>query len=504
MLPHELDEMERLLTGASIDALWTAQPGPQTHARDTEAFETLYGGSAGGGKSDLILGLAATEHRKALILRRVYKDLEGAGGLIERSRELLEGNGSYNGSRHLWRNIPGDRMLEFAGCEEERTKYRFRGRPHDLKAFDEVTEFTESQYLFITGWTRTTIPDQRCRVIATCNPPTSDEGLWVIQRWGAWLDPDHENPAEPGELRWYAMIDGVDIEVANGETFEHNGETIIPRSRTFIPASLEDNQYLRDGDYRATLQGLPEPLRSQLLYGDFNLEFEDDPWQVIPSAWVDQAMERWKYTARPEMPMSGLGVDVARGGKDNTILTPRYGSWFGEQVVVPGKQTKDGPEVAALIMKHRRDEAAVLVDEIGAGYSVVDSLRANEIRCLALNGARKSQATDRTGKLKFKNKRAEWYWRLREALDPDHGIDVCLPPSPTLKADLCAPKWRLTTTGVQIEGKPELIKRLGRSTDFGDSVVYVYAEAGIAGVGKEGFALGEIMVSAEAPWDFEG
>ena len=34
----------------------------------------------------------------------------------------------------------------------------------------------------------------------------------------------------------------------------------------------------------ATLQSLPEPLRSQMLYGDFNAGTEDDSMQVIPTA----------------------------------------------------------------------------------------------------------------------------------------------------------------------------------------------------------------------------
>ena len=104
----------------------------------------------------------------------------------------------------------------------------------------------------------------------------------MIDRWRAWLDAGHSNPALPGELRWYAMIDDEDMEVEGPAHFEHKGEEIIPRSRTFIPAKLADNPFLANTDYRAVLQSMPEPLRSKLLFGDHSIGFQDHRWQVIP------------------------------------------------------------------------------------------------------------------------------------------------------------------------------------------------------------------------------
>src|SRR5690606_28848424 len=127
-------------------------------------------------------------------------------------------------------------------------------------------------------WARTTDPRQRVRIIATGNPPTTAEGEWVIRYWRAWLDAQHPYPAQPGELRWYARVDNEDQERESGEPFAWKGETITPKSRTFIPALLRDNPHLsHDGRYEAVLQNLPEPLRSQLLFGDFTVGVEDDP-----------------------------------------------------------------------------------------------------------------------------------------------------------------------------------------------------------------------------------
>ncbi|MHC5826572.1 MAG: hypothetical protein ACYT04_64585, partial [Nostoc sp.] len=108
---------------------------------------------------------------------------------------------------------------------------------------DEITHFSKSKFKFLTGWLRTDDPNQKCRVVCTGNPPTSAEGRWVIEYWGPWLDPKHPNPAVPGELRWFATLDGKDVEVKEGVPFEYTDsegktETIAPRSRTFIPAKI--------------------------------------------------------------------------------------------------------------------------------------------------------------------------------------------------------------------------------------------------------------------------
>lgn len=152
----------------------------------------------------------------------------------------------------------------------------------------------------------------------------------------------------------------------------HNGELLAPKSRTFIPARIEDNPYLLDSGYRATLQSLPEPLRSKMLYGDFGAGREDDPWQVIPTAWVTLAQERWRQRSKPELPMIAMGVDVARGGKDSTVITPRHGNWFGKQKIFPGTATPDGPSVAGLVFSNMVGKPAINVDVIGVGTSVYD------------------------------------------------------------------------------------------------------------------------------------
>ncbi len=431
------------------------------------ADELFYGGAAGGGKTDLILGLAVTAHRRSIIFRREFPQLRG---IVERSHEIIGQAGSYNGQEHIWRLGDG-RVLELGAVQHPNSVDKYQGRPHDLKAFDELTHFTEGQYRFLNGWKRTERVGQRVRTVATGNPPTTAEGRWVIDYWAPWLADKHPNPARPGELRWYAVIDGKDTEVDGPEPISHQGETIEPKSRSFIPAKVEDNPFYMATGYRGQLQALPEPLRSQMLLGDFNAKAEDDPWQVIPTAWVLAAMERWERMEPPALPMTALGVDVARGGRDKTVLAPRHGAWFAQLQKHKGQSTPDGPAVAALVVTAvGRSNAAVQVDVIGVGASVYDTLK-GKVNAFPVNFAQASNATDRSKRLRCLNVRAEAYWGLREALDPASGEDLALPPDKELLADLCAPRWMMRVGGIQVESKEEIVKRLDRSPDCGDAVV---------------------------------
>jgi len=263
------------------------------------------------------------------------------------------------------------------------------------------------------------------------------------------------------------------VELPDAQPIEHAGETIYPRSRTFIPARLEDNPHLNGSDYRGVLQGLHEPLRSQLLFGDFGVGLEDDPYQIIPTEWVRIAQERWEPAYPSHHPMDAVGVDVARGGKDKTVISPRWGAWFAPLQKHEGKATPDGQAVAQLTLAACGEhEPVVNVDVIGVGSSAYDWLFATiGDRARAINVAAATDATDRSGNLRFINVRAAAWWAFREALDPQTGDNLALPPDPELLADLTAVKWKLGLRGIQAESKEDLIKRLGRSPDCGDAIV---------------------------------
>jgi hypothetical protein len=210
---------------------------------------------------------------------------------------------------------------------------------------------------------------------------------------------------------------------------------------------------LIESGYLARLQALPESLRSKLLYGDFSADSEDSPYQVIPTGWARSAQEHWKRIPRPDVPMTALGVDVTRGGGDMTVLAVRYANWVDELKCYSSTSTPDGPAVAALVLASKQGGAAINIDVVGVGASIFDHLKHISDRAAPINGACGSSATDRSGQLRFINVRTELWWKLREALYPANGMDVCLPADRTLLADLCAPTRQLTCRGIQIESK---------------------------------------------------
>lgn len=463
LTPDELAELDALI--ASDPIIWRPLPGPQSLAYYSEADIIGYGGAAGGGKTDLACGKALTQHKKVLVLRREATQLTG---IIDRFTELIGSRDGYNGAERIWR-LPG-RQIEFGSAPNAGDEARYQGRPHDLIVFDEAANFLEMQVRFLLGWLRSVDPAQRCQALLTFNPPTTAEGRWVVDFFAPWLDPKHPNPAKPGELRWFAMIDGKEVEVPNGEPFRHGADFIKPMSRTFIPSRVTDNPYLMGTGYMATLQALPEPLRSQMLYGDFNAGIEDDPWQVIPTAWVEAAQARWK---RPDKlaPMDSIGVDVARGGRDNTIIARRHGMWFDEPLVYPGKTTPDGPSVAGLVIAAKRDDAVIHIDVIGVGSAPYDFLKEANQQVVGVNVAEASVGTDKSGRLRFKNLRSELWWRMREALDPANNTGIALPPDPTLLADLCAPTWELSGSTIYVASREQVMDKIGRSPDYGSAYV---------------------------------
>lgn len=460
---EERAELDSLLT--SDKTIWRPLPGPQTMAFESDADIIGYGGAAGGGKTDLACGKSLTQHRKIGIFRLNGTELTG---VLDRITELLGGRNGYNGKDNIWRTRRADGVqiqVEFGSFPNPDDEKKYQGRPHDLLVFDEAANMRESAVRFLLGWLRTTVPGQRCQALLTFNPPTTAEGRWIIQFFAPWLDKKHPNPAEPGELRWFATVDGKDVEVGSGEEFEHNGEKIKPLSRTFIPSRISDNPYLMGTGYMAQLQSLPEPLRSQMLYGDFQAGMEDDPWQVVPTAWAEAAMARWK---RPDklLPMDSLGVDVARGGKDNTILARRHGMWFDEPLAYPGTQTPDGPTIAGLVVSAIRDRAPIHIDVIGVGSSPYDFLNEMGQQVLGVNVAEAALGMDKSGRLRFKNQRSELWWRMREALDPANNTGIALPPDQRLLADLCAPTWKLVGQTVAVASREEILDKIGRSPDY--------------------------------------
>lgn len=461
---------------------------PQVRAYNCEADVIGYGGQAGGGKTDYLLGKAGTQHHRSIIFRREFPRLEG---IIARSREIFAGGqdhraDSFNESLHRWTLEGGARTIQLAAMQYEDDKNNFQGRPYDFYGFDEVTEFSESQVRFVTAWNRSTHIDpttgkpQRCQVAMTFNPPMTDAGEWVTRFFAPWLDENYPHPAQDGELRWFAMVDGREVERPDGQPFEHDGVTITPRSRTFFHAGLKDNPILAATNYAVTIDALPEPLRS-FLKGNFKAARVASPWQVIPRAWVLLANERWRQWQANGFygVVTDIGNDVGGGGEggDASIAALacdrlRIRELVALDVRDPMQATMQVANMLAAMLREN-PHAVAFPDVIGIGAGVVHRLAELGLPVCGYNAARGTTLRDRSGNLGFANWRAAGWWILREMLDPALDLGACLPPDDMLTAELVAPTYSIVGRGlIQIEEKVALRKRLGRSTDRADAVIH--------------------------------
>ena len=229
--------------------------------------EVFYGGAAGGGKSDWLLMCALQyvdiHNYSALLLRRTFAQLSKAGGLLSRSHEWLgPTDAQWNGEKHQW-VFPSGATIELGHMQHEKDKYNYQGPEYQMVGYDELTQFSESQYTYLFSRLRrlkgSPIPP---RMRAASNP--GGEGHdWVKQRM---------------------LIEGK------------------PKGRMFIPARLDDNPHLDRDEYLESLAELDPVTREQLLAGD---------WDIRPSGGMFKREDFEIVSARPANAKRVRGWDFA-------------------------------------------------------------------------------------------------------------------------------------------------------------------------------------------------
>lgn len=240
---------------------------------DSQAFETLFGGAAGGGKSygqlvDGLLYALKYPKSKQIIFRSTFADLEKS--LIRTSMNLYPLSiANYNDSKHTWKFKNGS-IIDFGYIQYEKDVYQYQSAEYDVIRFDELTHFTEFMYTYLISRCRGANPYPK-GIKSSTNPGGVGHN-WVKERF---IDIGAPNVIHTCKLE--------------------TGETT---TRIFIPSLVQDNKFMLtyDPDYIKRLDALPEKERKALKYGNWDIfdgqfftEFDRnihviEPF-VIPKDW---------------------------------------------------------------------------------------------------------------------------------------------------------------------------------------------------------------------------
>lgn len=256
-----------------------------------DIFEALFGGAAGGGKSDILIVLPILKGWidkpwfKGIIFRRTFKQLEES--IIPRTKEYYKHvGGRYNESKHYW-TFPSGAQIFLSYMQRDEDARGHDTAEYNYVAFDELTHFSEFQYSFIV---HSRIRGE-IRVARSATNPGNEGHVWVRDRF--------VDPAPKGYVR---IVDK---------------ESRV--SRIFIPSRVQDNTWLnkQDPTYINRLMMLPEAERKAKLDGDWYSyagqvfgEFRDKRYEgepenalhviepfIIPSWWHKFAAIDWGHSA---------------------------------------------------------------------------------------------------------------------------------------------------------------------------------------------------------------
>lgn len=224
--------------------------------------EALFGGATGGGKTISLLADALKfvdiPDYSALLLRRTFPELKQEAGLIDVAHKWLQKTAAkWHEQDKTW-SFPSGATLKFGYLDTENDKFRYQGGEYQYIGFDELTNFTESQYKYLFSRLRKKESlDVPLRIRGATNPGGIG-GRWVYERF----IPEEFTPQQASEMRvWYKH--GID---GDGKTYR----------TAFVPSLLDDNPSLEQASYLESLNQLDEVTRQQYLTGDWLIQTRGD------------------------------------------------------------------------------------------------------------------------------------------------------------------------------------------------------------------------------------
>lgn len=277
---------------------WRPHPGPQEEFCTRGEYEVFFGGAKGPGKTDCLIMEATRDvsHPRyhGLILRRTYPRLQE---IIDRCWQWYPRiGGVYRAGEYRW-YFPSGAKITLGHVQHEEDKRNYHGKEYHFIGFDELTEFTETQYLFILANVRRAVGDIPLRIRSTSNPGGLGH-VWVKLRFVDVCPPSESVEYVGGDGEVHRMgVPKVYIDPDTG------------MSRCFVPATVHDNPSIMVNDplYIKRLEALPMVERKRLLFGIWDV-FENqafpelsqrvhgcDPFPVPPE-WEKFCVMDWGYS----------------------------------------------------------------------------------------------------------------------------------------------------------------------------------------------------------------
>ncbi len=238
--------------------------------------EALYGGAAGGGKSiGILMGalrFADVPGYRALVLRRTLPELQQPGGLLDVATSWLSAEARWHAATFTF-SFPTASTLTFGYLDHENAKLRYQGLEFQYVGFDELTHFTETQYLYLFSRLRRPAGDAPVAAVP------------LRMRAGT-------NPGGPGHDWVHRRF--IEPWVSNGRTNPHRSR------RNFYPARIADNPHLDGTSYRESLEQLDPVTRAQLRDGDWDIRpagrmFRPEWFEVIDAARVPEPCDTVRF-----------------------------------------------------------------------------------------------------------------------------------------------------------------------------------------------------------------
>jgi len=358
------------------------QPGPQEAFLSTSADVALYGGSAGGGKTWALLMEPARHITNpdfgAMIFRRTSPQITMEGGMWDDSNELYPYLGARPIVTRLWWQFPSGAKVSFRHMEHENDKLIYDGAQIALLMFDQLEQFSASQFWYMFSRNRST-SGVKPYIRATVNPKPES---WVADLLAWWIDQETGYAIEErsGAVRWFARA-GEQIVWADSkaEVLERYPES-PPKSFTFIRASVWDNEILLriDPGYLANLMALPYAERERLVYGNWKVKasagnvFRREWFKIVGAAPADVRWVRAYDLAASEKETQKDDPDYTARGKVGWKAGIYYLDdigrhrmrWHGVKNLIVQTATLDGKSIPIALEQEPGASGKALIAEI--------------------------------------------------------------------------------------------------------------------------------------------